>query len=683
MDLLELYPPEVSSEIIAYACLTKHHQDWEEVISVDLLLDLTLVSSTWQAFIIGTPGLWADIFLDSRQEELALKLALQCELSRDHALSISVGLLNSTVSGDFLPLLDNHRHRIQELTVLDEIQLSIFFNTVSSLPCLKSLLCQKCRIGEATTRCIDQHPSLQVVKGIYVNQQVLTSNWLHCLREVDVGVPLHELVPHLDALSNIRHIRFKSINRPQGASLKPYKVHILPTLPWTRLTIDEWEANISVHFWQNLDVLVPALAQSLTELDCRVNFGLLSRLLSRLAEFTSIFQLRLRLIAHGTLDTSAKITQPSLVQKLYIETRLDFDSRMPLPEILPVLVQMMAKCFHNVTHLLLHGFTNSGLVPLLSREFLPKLRDVVLNECDYYYKTDIILSSTVQTLKFHSGGGPPDLMMYRSEGIREVALDYPFTSLMGIGEQQGLNLHLWPHLKKLHAHGGLKIDWIGSGLKNLRSITLAQGSSAKDPYQGTRLLYILSLYPHQFPVLTDLNLVPRIEWDILFCCLEARNTQKVESNVRIEAITFNGEIPFGFPELISRLLRGEEVRRPSNLNLSWIGNLDLLQDSNLPGCLECFKSLRYCQMTVMTQPNSVNLDLPTFDYPTSSRDVLLGWPTREVEWTQYVEWQQKSPHACGRVLHCGGYSLVTVTIRVNGYYVSQPSALSFLYNRNF
>ncbi|CAG7850945.1 SubName: Full=Uncharacterized protein {ECO:0000313/EMBL:CCA74751.1} [Serendipita indica DSM 11827] len=382
MDLLELYPPEVSSEIIAYACLTKHHQDWEEVISVDLLLDLTLVSSTWQAFIIGTPGLWADIFLDSRQEELALKLALQCELSRDHALSISVGLLNSTVSGDFLPLLDNHRHRIQELTVLDEIQLSIFFNTVSSLPCLKSLLCQKCRIGEATTRCIDQHPSLQVVKGIYVNQQVLTSNWLHCLREVDVGVPLHELVPHLDALSNIRHIRFKSINRPQ-------------------------------------------------------------------------------------------------------------------------------------------------------------------------------------------------------EGIREVALDYPFTSLMGIGEQQGLNLHLWPHLKKLHAHGGLKIDWIGSGLKNLRSITLAQGSSAKDPYQGTRLLYILSLYPHQFPVLTDLNLVPRIEWDILFCCLEARNAQKVESNVRIEAITFNGEIPFGFPELISRLLRGEEVRRPSNLNLSWIGNLDLLQDSNL------------------------------------------------------------------------------------------------------
>ena len=100
-------------------------------------------------------------------------------------------------------------------------------------------------------------------------------------------------------------------------------------------------------------------------------------------------------------------------------------------------------------------------------------------------------------------------------------------------------------------------------------------------YQGTQLLYFLATHPCLFPALVTLELTPFIEWDIFFSFLEKRNVNSGGPYAHVQTITFTGRITFGFPELISKLLLGDKVDRPSNFELSWIGNLELLHDFDL------------------------------------------------------------------------------------------------------
>lgn len=123
--------------------------------------------------------------------------------------------------------------------------------------------------------------------------------------------------------------------------------------------------------------------------------------------------------------------------------------------------------------------------------------------------------------------------------------------------------------------------------------------------------------------------------------LGARNTVRP-----IKSVEFTSTVPFHFLSLIPDILAGTNVMRPSNIELSWRGNLDGLMDMNIPGCKFCYLSLLHCAHPTtnssMPQPSqtSVAIAAPLQDsnlpklsqYPVDDLEVLRTWETREEEW---------------------------------------------------
>ena len=96
------------------------------------------------------------------------------------------------------------------------------------------------------------------------------------------------------------------------------------------------------------------------------------------------------------------------------------------------------------------------------------------------------------------------------------------------------------------------------------------------------------IYAEDLPCLENWVLDPHIEWDIFFIMLETRNTTTsptIKPNVRpIKSIKFAStisKVPFQLLRLIPQVLAGKRVARPSNFELSWRGNLDVMVDMDV------------------------------------------------------------------------------------------------------
>ncbi|CCA75112.1 hypothetical protein PIIN_09096 [Serendipita indica DSM 11827] len=541
MDPVELLPPEVSSEILAYAALANPGPEGlPEVVSVDLLLDFTLISHTWQALMITTPGLWADVVISLHKHDPAAKIAIQCELSREYPLSLTIIADSAAAIEAFLPLLGDHWRRVQELVVELEEILEVLMRALGPLPSLTSLQIRSLELFEqavnkATRAFIDQHPKLKDIRGVRLDRGLITSTWLHCLKTIYVhNIPLDALSPYLDALSSAKKVTFCHSRRGTRA-------------PESRL------------------------------LSCEINFDILSRLLSHLPEFICLVELNLSLFPGGMLRGEDRAIKSSLVQRLTISMRDDDDKSFAY-EHFSALLWVMETRFPNATYLRLSGPAQRALAPRISKGSLPRLHKLSLTTSRDGNRPDFGLLSTIKVLELQ--GEPWDLAVYQSGSIRELEItENPLQRIYN--KDLGSPGILWPRLSRLCLSGCRRINWMGPKMNNLSSIALTIGGAPGRTYQATELLYILGLHPGTFPSLKKLELVPIVEWDMLFCCLEEYGAQMKESRSHLETIVFNGEVPFGFPELISRILRGQKVERPSNHDLSWVGNLEPFRDPNV------------------------------------------------------------------------------------------------------
>ena len=79
--------------------------------NVDQILRLTLVSTTWQSFIISQPSLWTKIVLKNEHDALS-KVFTQIILSRDLPLTIEIWNMKMHSK-----TIKEQRHRIRDLRV--------------------------------------------------------------------------------------------------------------------------------------------------------------------------------------------------------------------------------------------------------------------------------------------------------------------------------------------------------------------------------------------------------------------------------------------------------------------------------------------------------------------------------------------------------------------------------------
>ncbi|KIM33844.1 hypothetical protein M408DRAFT_325427 [Serendipita vermifera MAFF 305830] len=146
----------------------------------------------------------------------------------------------------------------------------------------------------------------------------------------------------------------------------------------------------------------------------------------------------------------------------------------------------------------------------------------------------------------------------------------------------------------------------------------------------------LALYPWACPALHTLTFGLCPEWDILFITVERRNIFSHQDISKFRSITLPVSIPAALGDHVRNLLRGRRVKRPSNYDLSLVGNARIALDSSLPGCMMCHRQLVACETaTYLGQPVETAIKLPS-KYPDSETEILATWRGRSSIWHSQV-----------------------------------------------
>ncbi|PVF99139.1 hypothetical protein CPB86DRAFT_670478, partial [Serendipita vermifera] len=141
--------------------------------------------------------------------------------------------------------------------------------------------------------------------------------------------------------------------------------------------------------------------------------------------------------------------------------------------------------------------------------------------------------------------------------------------------------------------------------------------------------------PDSYPSLEVIELDECPELDILMIMLERRNLLQGPGINKIKEISFRSPCSLGILKIISTLLGGKWVERPSNKDLSLAGNAEALLDLTLPGCYMCHRGLRFCDAAVESVPEDRNQDISVNTlriYPEDEDEILSTWEERVGLW---------------------------------------------------
>lgn len=271
----------------------------------------------------------------------------------------------------------------------------------------------------------------------------------------------------------------------------------------------------------------------------------------------------------------------------------------------------------------LKGLDLISIIPLSEGKawFPPSLRELSVNSQDFMFTQ--LYSPSLEYL---------NLSLDRSDDIK-----------------QELSLEGWPKLQKLI------IDVANISLRNaihqnLRDIQLK--SSFPDDLPDTSYTSFcrdVALYPSNLPSLRSIELGQIPEWDILFLMLEHKNFCREPGVVRIARIDLPDSCPERLLRPLRHLLGGVYTERPSNLDLSVVGNEDIIFDTSMsvhissipchlshslhsPGCIACHRALRLCKLECDAARSLEKAILTPPLYPDNPREILLTWDERAAWW---------------------------------------------------
>ncbi|PVG04320.1 hypothetical protein CPB86DRAFT_747736 [Serendipita vermifera] len=135
--------------------------------------------------------------------------------------------------------------------------------------------------------------------------------------------------------------------------------------------------------------------------------------------------------------------------------------------------------------------------------------------------------------------------------------------------------------------------------------------------------------------------------------LERRNLHFRSKVASICKVSLHSYHPITFCHLIHDIVCGKFPRRPSNYALSLAGNLDILGDESITGCILCLLSFLPCDQPLKVPNETPHIDLPTNDfipYPCSEEEIILTWKACNVIWSEkwYPAIQCRRLFSCGR-----------------------------------
>lgn len=173
---------------------------------------------------------------------------------------------------------------------------------------------------------------------------------------------------------------------------------------------------------------------------------------------------------------------------------------------------------------------------------------------------------------------PPALRRLSCSTVEDLTL-YPPTSWIQQRVNDKVSPNEWPQLRQIRASCEL-LAWTDLRLRHLRDITLYSGDGIFG-HCATELCREIILHPTNFPSLEYICMDTCPQWDIFFILLERRNIYTTSGISRLRHIGLPSISPTRLHQPITELLGGRLPERPSNYDLSVIGNLDIIMDMTM------------------------------------------------------------------------------------------------------
>ncbi|CAG7849130.1 SubName: Full=Uncharacterized protein {ECO:0000313/EMBL:CCA76426.1} [Serendipita indica DSM 11827] len=222
--------------------------------------------------------------------------------------------------------------------------------------------------------------------------------------------------------------------------------------------------------------------------------------------------------------------------------------------------------------------TRLSKLTLTEIDKLKRLQKLVFNGCEYELASNetrhILASPNLEIVELR---GSIDIFeSLGSTTASELYCELMPSTTENIPEAIKVSEQEWPSLSVFSLGTGATTKVYDIGLVNsLERLTLSSRSIA------TATIHYLAIHPTELPLLDTLELYTCPEWDILFIMLEKRLLVQTSNVKSIERITFNRDPPPTIKQPLARLLAGHIVSRPSNYELSMLGNLDAFLDADL------------------------------------------------------------------------------------------------------
>ncbi|KAG8796621.1 hypothetical protein FRC16_009604 [Serendipita sp. 398] len=584
-DPFKRLPPELFITIITQVTPPRYPY-------IDRLLELTLVSRSWQTIILSTPSLWTDLHLDPRDtQDMAMKLHLALHLSKHSALTLH--LSSPDVWKAVESLIQAHRARVTNIHINPDYHYSFpaphrsisrmcpLFDQIGYLPGLKFI-----RLGisydyglndafvDALIRFVNHNSHIERLSGAPLVHKFLDLPARKILTNIDTALDLSSVLPFIDSMPAVQTAYF------QDKKLLPIKAYhmkerLTPAVPTGLL---KWTSFVSSG--KLFQPLLPLISKTLVTLKLDICICDLRPLLKSLSNFAVLNEVTLILQLQEDYPTDPVATMllhcPAQILRIHLQEQSTLSGRLSMGDIqrwYPRFVTDIFSVFSMVQKLSVYTSFRSSLgLEIIPSNELRYLKSLSFNLEPYHTTQSLQFPSTLRTLTI--GVNSNNLEGIHSETVEILSLQSRSRTT------SKLNLSHWPALCFLDARPGIfSVDWSNDHLHNLQKIRF-NGTTTSTWDYTTQFCCDLALYPEAMPCLDSLTFHHEFpELDIVFILLERYNFRKQLGSSRIRQLSLRGPSDLIAP--LKKICNGKFTDRPSNHEISWVGNIDMILDASL------------------------------------------------------------------------------------------------------
>ncbi|PVF93203.1 hypothetical protein CPB86DRAFT_818985 [Serendipita vermifera] len=651
VDPLEKLPREIITKIL--------HELSYHVYFIPDLLTLTLVSKTWQDFILSEPLLWNNFVLDDIND-LVVIASVQMRLSGHAPIHLHLHVPTVFEQWEFLyPILLDGRDRIEDITLYLEYHMypgdddrndTDMWRILASLGSLPKLR----EIGNSwlpfrdvynVKRLLDSYPALQYIKNIpFTLGDLEVAKGKLDIRSVATYDSIESMLPALETERELREVTFCTEGswfwRRDSDSKEPaINLDLDHQLGWTELI---YERSL-----YQLPSTLLRCALSLTQLEAHLTIKGLNTILPIIHQLQKLDQVtfNIQMDTNDTMSVSPDLSPNIRACGLHVNVFCDIDTP-PLLEDLrhsnvvlarESLVELLLRAMPNIDRLTLLLYCDKPYVPFPVFEgcFLGRYLNLsfAYNSLNGSHHTSIPLST--QSLDLTCDRDV--LCSLSSRTLKSLSAFEPHLPTGSTTRSLDCRLDLdeWPNLEKLCIYGDA-VAWHKSSLAFLKKVTISLDDTRARGNNVTSFIQHLACHPKSYPSLEEISLRESPEWDILMIMLERRNLLQEPDIKMITKISVHSPCSIKIQQIIKTLLRGKWAQRPSNRDLSLAGNAPVLLDLELPGCYMCHRGLRSCDLPVTKRPEGYDNDLikRLQIYPEDEDEILETWDERTRAWEE-------------------------------------------------